>query len=405
MGLDTRKREVEQVLGRLVPRVIHELLDPQSHRDTDQLYRRAVGLVVEALLSQVEPNEAPRSLSGAINGPSSLTELAQEIGPLTPAEVGEIYEYLRGFKVEVKSPGQWAMVPNVTSKRNQGLFYTPKAIVSYIVEQTLDALDVREPSHYLDLRILDPAVGTGMFLTEALDKLTDRVVSAMRLGDKLLLNRVDIISERLQVKGVDRGICGEHDKEAAVRIHMLQNCLYGVDLDPIAVNIAWAALLTRSFGQRRVMPELEPHVRIGNALIGEGPGDPHGSSKENCGPKARGSVPTGNSRLLGRISVHGLKEREYFIGPSNFRRSSIRAGADSTWWSGIPPMRFYRQKSQELKKGARNRLTSGKCSAHAKGRSTPTASCSNGACPCSGKKGSWASLFPRRSWPTPRRTN
>ena len=62
MGLDTRKREVELILERLVPRVIHELLDPQSHRDTDQLYRRAVGLVVKALLSQVEPDEAPGPL-------------------------------------------------------------------------------------------------------------------------------------------------------------------------------------------------------------------------------------------------------------------------------------------------------------------------------------------------------
>ena len=285
MGLDTRKREVELILERLVPRVIHESLDPQSHRDTDQLYRRAVGLVVKALLSQVEPDEAPGSLSGAINGPSSLTEMAQQIGPLTPAEVGEIYEYLRGFKVEAKSPGQWALVPNVTSKRNQGLFYTPKTIVSYIVEQTLDALDVREPSHYLDLRILDPAVGAGRFLTESLDQLTGRVLAAMRLGDKLLLSRVDNISKRLRVNGGNHGMGQEHDKEAAVRIHILQNCLYGVDLDPIAVNIAQAALLTREFGQRRVVPGFEPHVRVGNALMGEGPGDPHGSSMENCDRK------------------------------------------------------------------------------------------------------------------------
>jgi len=282
MGLDTRKHEVELVLERLVPRVIHELLDPQSHRDTDQLYRRAVGLVVKALLSQVELDETPGSFSSAINAPSSLTELAQEIGPLTPAEVGEIYEYLRGFKVEVKSPGQWAMVRNVTSKRNQGLFYTPKAIVRYIVEQTLDALAVGEPSHYLDLRILDPAVGTGRFLTEALDQLTGRVLAAMRLGDKLLLSRVDNISKRLRVNGRNHGTGGEHDKEAAVRLHILQNCLYGVDLDPIAIHIAQAALLARAFGQRRVMPECWPHVRIGNALFGEAPGDPHGSSVEDC---------------------------------------------------------------------------------------------------------------------------
>jgi hypothetical protein len=56
MGLDTRKHEVALALERLVPCFIHELLDPQSHQDTDSLYRRAVGLVVQALLSQVEPD-------------------------------------------------------------------------------------------------------------------------------------------------------------------------------------------------------------------------------------------------------------------------------------------------------------------------------------------------------------
>jgi hypothetical protein len=117
--------------------------------------------------------------------------------------VGEIYEYLRGFKVEVKSPGQWAMVPNVTSKRNQGLFYTPKAIVSYIVEQTLDALDVGEPSHYLDLRILTRLWGPAI-LTEALDQLTGASCSdAPR--DKLS-SAVDNISNRLRVNGGNHGI-------------------------------------------------------------------------------------------------------------------------------------------------------------------------------------------------------
>ena len=285
MGLDTRKHEVELVLGRLMPRVTRELLDSESYTDIDQLYRRAVGLVVKALLSQVDPDGALWSHSGAINGPSSLTELSQEIGPLTPAEVDEVYEYLRGFKVEVKSPGKWGMIPNVRSKRNQGLFYTPKAIVSYIVEQTLDALGVREPSHYLDLRILDPAVGTRRFLTEALDQLTGRVLAGMRMGDKLLLSRVDDISKRLRVNGGNHCTGQESNKEAAVRIHILRNCLYGVDLDPIAVNIAQATLFARAFSGVRDMPKFAPHVRTGNALIGEGPGDSHGSSLENCDRK------------------------------------------------------------------------------------------------------------------------
>ena len=143
MSLETKKTGPGQVLHESVPRVIRELLNTEPHADTDRVYRRAVGLVVQKLLSQVHRNDAPPSLSAAVDGSSCLEEMAQQIGPLTPAEVGEIYEYLRGFKLEIKSPEQSVMVPNIMGKRNQGLFYTPKVIVSYIVEQTLDAMAVR----------------------------------------------------------------------------------------------------------------------------------------------------------------------------------------------------------------------------------------------------------------------
>ncbi len=282
MSLETKKTGPGQVLHESVPRVIRELLNTEPHADTDRVYRRAVGLVVQKLLSQVHRNDAPPSLSAAVDGSSCLEEMAQQIGPLTPAEVGEIYEYLRGFKLEIKSPEQSVMVPNIMGKRNQGLFYTPKVIVSYIVEQTLDAMAVKEPSRYLDLRILDPAVGTGLFLAETLDQITGRVLSALRLGDKLLISRVDNISQRLQMGGRNHLLGQEQNKEAAVRIHILQKCLYGVDLDSIAVNIARAHLWTRAFGQKRVIPEFGAHVRIGNALLGDGTRDPNESSKENC---------------------------------------------------------------------------------------------------------------------------
>jgi Alw26I/Eco31I/Esp3I family type II restriction m6 adenine DNA methyltransferase len=262
-----------------VPRVVSDLTDAQSYEDVGRLYRHAVGLVVERLLSQGMPN-TPGLFYTYRSFPQSIKELGQEIGPLAPGDVGEVYEYLRGFKIEYPSPRCPKMVPSVAGKRNQGLFYTPQAIVKYIVEQTLDALDVREPSHYLDVKILDPAVGTGRFLTEVLDRMTGRVLGALRGGDKLLLSRVNEISSRFQ-RTVNGHATGQGwDEEILIRIHILQECIYGVDLDPIAVNVARAVLLTRAFGQRPVIQGTEPHVRIGNALMGDGLEDPGGSSRE-----------------------------------------------------------------------------------------------------------------------------
>ncbi len=281
MSLHTRKSWMEQALERWMPLIVRELSVAETHQNTDQLYRRAVGFAVESLLSPVEQGDTSGSPSTCASGPSSVVEMAQEIGSLTPADVGEIYEYLRGFKVECWARDQWRLIPSVTSKRNQGLFYTPKAIVSYIVEHTLDALDVKEPCKYLDLRILDPAVGTGLFLAEALGQITGRILEAMQHGDKVLINRVDNIGQRIRMAAGNLWAGHEQDKETAIRIHVLSECLYGVDLDPVALNIAHAVLLERAFGQAPIVPGFRPHVLVGNALMGDGTGEPRGSSKEN----------------------------------------------------------------------------------------------------------------------------
>jgi adenine-specific DNA-methyltransferase len=264
-----------------MPLVISELSEAAAYRDIDQLYGRAVALIVQTLLSQISDGEASESSTRGVEGTSSLKEMAQQIGPLTPADVGKIYEYLRGFKVEVKSPERRELVPSAASKRNQGLFYTPKTIVSYIVKHTLDALNIVEPSQYLDLKILDPAVGTGLFLAEAMDQLTVRVLAAMQRGDGAVIGRVDNISKQLRVKAGNPSTGQMPDRAAAVRIHILSNCLYGVDLDPVAVNVAQAALLVRTFVQGPFMPVFGPHVRVGNALMGDATGEPSGSSREN----------------------------------------------------------------------------------------------------------------------------
>jgi adenine-specific DNA-methyltransferase len=280
MSLQTRQDRAKLILERFMMPIIRDLLHAEPNRDADHLYRRAVGLAVQALLLPVQQGEVPEPSCSTVDL-SSLSEMAHDIGPLTPADVGEIYEYLRGFKLEVKSRDRWELVPSVAGKRNQGLFYTPKAIVSYIVHQALDALSVKEPSHYLHIRILDPAVGTGLFLAEALDQLTGRVLAAIRQGDRVLINRVEDISSRIQVKAENPRSGAEQDMEDAVRIHILSKCLYGVDLDPVAVSVAQATLWARAFGQSHIMPEFGPHVRVGNALMGDGTGEPWRSSKED----------------------------------------------------------------------------------------------------------------------------
>ena len=168
-----------------------------------------------------------------LNDPEIPDDLKE---PIHPEEIGKLYEYWRGFRPSGKSG---TLVQCIKSKRNQGLFYTPERVVQFIVERTLDHLE-SNGSDLPNIRICDPAVGTGAFLAEAVDSLTTRV-------------------RRNNRPGTSSG-CPEE-----IRSHIVQNCLFGVDLDPIAVKIAKAVLIRR-IGQRS--SRIIPNVRGGNALIG-----------------------------------------------------------------------------------------------------------------------------------------
>jgi Alw26I/Eco31I/Esp3I family type II restriction m6 adenine DNA methyltransferase len=165
------------------------------------------------------------------------SEISDELKqPIHAVEVGKLYEFWRGFRLSGKSG---TLVQCIKSKRNQGLFYTPERVVQFIVERTLDHLESNE-SDLLNIRICDPAVGTGAFLSEALNALETRVQR-------------------------DKGMRTSTDGSERIRSQIVRNCLFGVDLDPIAVKIAKAVLFKR-IGQQS--SRIIPNVRVGNALIG-----------------------------------------------------------------------------------------------------------------------------------------
>jgi hypothetical protein len=235
-----------------------------SDRDDHGIYRIALGSLTDSLLDRfARKNEAP----APDEGDRVDSRLIARLPIATPEEVGELYEYLRGFRLESRDHTEPRPTPSRKGKRNQGLFYTPPEIVAHIVDRTLDALEIREPVEYLNVKLLDPALGTGRFLAGALDALTDRVLAA---GEERV---------RGALEGVSRSDPGPHtvfrggtesDTVTAVRIHILEHCLYGVDLDPIALRIARVILKKRALVDAPAALNPVPRVRRGNSLIGTG---------------------------------------------------------------------------------------------------------------------------------------
>lgn len=159
--------------------------------------------------------------------------------------LGGIYEqylsYRQGLPEEVEEAKR-------ARRKKRGIYYTPKFVVQYIVGNTVGRL-LQERSHdeIRKLRILDPACGSGSFLIEAFDRL-DRYHQEAR------------------------GTAQRSDEKAArddflERLRILRDNIYGVDLDPQAVEIARLNLLLKTLHRRALLPKLENNIRRGNSLI------------------------------------------------------------------------------------------------------------------------------------------
>jgi len=165
--------------------------------------------------------------------------------------LGGIYEqYLEHL---IKKKGKEAEVfPGRGKRKAQGIYYTPKFVVRYIVENTLGpALKGKPLSEARKIRILDPACGSGSFLVEALDYLENHW---------------------RQQKWVPQPKGGENAQQTdffdyMTKIQFLTENIHGVDLDAQAVEIAQLNLLLKVLSQRERLPNLVNRIREGNSLI------------------------------------------------------------------------------------------------------------------------------------------
>jgi len=240
----------------------------------EALYNEVLYALIESLLDRMGTYCCRSAMHTDYHFGDFFRNHGAHLGSMRPPQIGELYEWLRGFKLETKEGKRPTLVPCVRRKRNEGLFYTPSAIVSHIVSTTLDVLQVEDPEQYLSLKILDPAAGTGKFLAEMMVQLTERVLAAAATKSGPVRDRVGILKELLRVRAVENGVNVEPDAAAAVRVHILEHCLFGVDIDPVAVRITRAVLRDRALpGISEIMCNTG-NIRTGNALVGNGPHAP-----------------------------------------------------------------------------------------------------------------------------------
>ncbi len=136
-------------------------------------------------------------------------------------------------------------------RRATGSFYTPRALTEFVVRRALAPL-VRDaaPEAILGLRVLDPAMGSGAFLVAACRYLA------------LAYERALVHTGAASTADITEA------ERAGFRRTIAQRCLFGVDLNPMAVQLGRLSLWLATLAADRPLTFLDHHLRVGNSLVG-----------------------------------------------------------------------------------------------------------------------------------------
>ena len=191
---------------------------------------------------------------------------------LSVEQLGSIYERLLELELVQKEGGIDVRL-NVFARKGSGSYYTPDALVSLIIKETVGPLvEERSAEQILNLKICDPAMGSGHFLTSLVDYLSDRVIEAMAAVDvSPLAVLIEDMRETIMAnaeKGGWRIDAERLDDRHIVRRMVLKRCVYGVDKNPMAVELAKVSLWLHTFTAGAPLSFLDHHLRCGDSLFG-----------------------------------------------------------------------------------------------------------------------------------------
>jgi hypothetical protein len=165
-------------------------------------------------------------------------------------QLGAVYEHLLDFVVSTEDPAGARLIATGRRKAT-GSFYTPRPLTEFVVRRGLAAVvQGRTPDEILALRVVDPAMGSGAFLVSACRYLAHAYEQAL--------------IEQGTVAAAD---LTEQDR-AGFRRAVAQRCLFGVDINPMAVQLARLSMWLATMAADKPLTFLDHRLRVGHSLIG-----------------------------------------------------------------------------------------------------------------------------------------
>jgi len=165
-------------------------------------------------------------------------------------QLGAVYETLLDYRPRIE--GSVVRLESGSGlRKSTGTFYTPQPIADYLVHRTLAPL-VRDasPDQIQQLRIVDPSMGSGAFLVAACRYLSAAYEAAL-----------------VRCGGCHPSDLGSGER-AAIRRAIAERCLYGVDVNPMAVQLARLSLWLATLAVDRPLSFLDHRLQVGDSLLG-----------------------------------------------------------------------------------------------------------------------------------------
>ncbi|OPX62710.1 MAG: Eco57I restriction-modification methylase [Methanomassiliicoccales archaeon PtaB.Bin134] len=206
------------------------------------------------------------------------------------------FEYRRKLDEEAnkliadsKKEGQMYLVRSSGSRKGTGTFYTRPQLAVPTVKRTLEPLlyETREgekiprtPGEILALKVCDPAMGSGSFLVAALNEITEALYRSLWEHQKLkhgdgeatiVLPTGERSRGEFREELVKYHVDEEHFEEATkarLKRYVVERCIYGVDINPLAVELAKLSLWVETLDRELPFGFLDHKLKCGNSLVG-----------------------------------------------------------------------------------------------------------------------------------------
>jgi hypothetical protein len=273
---------------------------------------------------------------------------------LSVQHLGSIYERLLERDPVPDGAGGVVLRPNAFARKTSGSYYTPDELVRLILRRAVGPLlaerreafrakaaslasdrrpkaeriaelERSDPAEaFAALRILDPAMGSGHFLVSLVDYIADEVLTAITDAPAMaawadapyrspLARRIEALRERIRVEAAANGWPVREDQlddRHLVRRIVLKRVIYGVDANPMAVELAKLSLWLHSFTVGAPLSFLDHHLRVGDSLFGEFVGPVEADLRARFGMFVNPAVVQARMSASGMAIVEALADAD-----------------------------------------------------------------------------------------------